>query len=119
MSKAEVVPEGPSVGYVDARLAKTSCDSVVGTSSRPDDLFEAATGMIPEASEEANLRAEEEVVDYGDSGDDRSWESPHPPSQNPCKFDGFSAEALRAISSLEGETPAREGGSLVLYLSHC
>src|SRR4051812_19037255 len=35
MSKAEVVSEGPSVGYVDAHLAKTPCDSVVGTSTRP------------------------------------------------------------------------------------
>src|SRR4051812_2093425 len=94
-----------------------SYDSLVEVFSDPDSLSKPVSGIITgvaskisEAQLEVVNETEEEAVDYGDSRNDGSLRSLNSPRQNTDKFDGFSAEALQAIDSLEGDTPAREVG---------
>ena len=69
--KAEVAPDGPSVGHAAAFLTEMPYDFLVGAFTRPNSSSEPAIEAIPEVPLEANSRVDEVIVDYGDSEDDR------------------------------------------------
>lgn len=119
---SELVHGGSAaVHVVSGALADISYDSLAKVFSDPDSLFDpvvgAITGVVSKKSEvrlESVDEAEEEAVNYGDSGDDNLWEAPNSPRPDANNFRGASTEALSILDPSEGTPLAQEVGGIMI-----